>query len=141
MPDADDTERAALLSALERLAGMPDAVRQAVADQQWAEIPLTVTEAAYAASLAAGVPLVAPAQTGGLERIDSVVVSVPVGATGVVQLGSVLIPVGAGLSVIAPVRLLLGTSDVRQLTLSGTAGAASLLLCGAQLPTFSVLAR
>lgn len=129
-----------LADALERLAGLPDAVRQSLTDHLHATIPVTVFEAAHNASLTAGVPMYVRAQTGGLELITGLVVSVPSGATGVVQLANHVMYVGAGVTSLTPLKIELGTSDTRQLTISAT-GPASFWLFGDQQPTYGVMAK
>ena len=114
------------------LAALPGALRQTVLDQQWSKIPLDVYEENYSASLAIGTPLVVPPQLNDLVRIDRFVVAVPAGATGLVQLGSSLIPVSPGVSSIALGKLMRG-EDNRTLTLAGAAGPASLILIGQQV--------
>lgn len=130
-----------LMDALERLAGLPDAVRQSLTDHLHATIPVTVSEHAYMASLAAGVPMYVRAQTGGLELITGICAVVPSGCTGLVQLGPLAIPVSAGLTQITPVKRELGTSDTRQITISGGSGPTLLWIWGDQQPTYGVMAH
>lgn len=118
---------------------MPAALRQGVADEIWARLPSVVDESQFVAALAPGVPLVVAPQYGTYEVITCVVASVPTGATGLVQLGSTIIPVGAGLSVMPHTRKILAQSDVRSLTIAGATGAAALWLTGEQQPTFGVM--
>lgn len=139
--DVPALEREALQAALDLLAQQPNALRQALADHQWSTISLMVDEFAYAANQATGAPLTVAAQTSGLELITSVVACVPAGATGLVQLGLMAIPVGAGVTIVAPVQKLLGATDARALTLAGSNGPAALWLTGQQMPTYGVLAR
>lgn len=124
---------------MDKLDELPALLRQTLADHQWSTIPITITESVYVAAADADSTLYAAPQTAGLELVESVVVTLPAGGTGIVQLGSVVIPVGQGCTVIAPLRLLLGASDVRAVKCD-TAGPLSLLVCGQQLPTFGVLA-
>lgn len=140
-PSTAGPERDLAREVLEQLAKLPNAIRQAVADQVWASIPLTVRESTFSANLAAGVVLPVRPQTNGLELIESVVVSVPAGATGTVTLADLTVPVPAGVTVLAPVRVILGASDVRSLVIAGGTGAACLWLSGHQLPAFGVLAQ
>ena len=134
-PDRD----AQLTFILDRLADLPAALRQTLADHLWSEIPLAISESVYAAAQAANVPLAVNAQTSGLELVESIVACVPSGATGLIQLGSTFLPVGQGITVIAPVKLPLGTSDTRTLTVTAQ-GPTALWLTGRQQPTFGVLA-
>lgn len=133
-------DRSLLQAILDRLATMPDGLRQALTDQKWAEIPFSVTEAAYNPAQAAGAPLLVKSQAGVLELITSVTACVPAGATGIVQLGSIVLYVPAGVTTLAPVNILLATSDTRSLTVS-SAGPTSLLLTGSQMPTFGTAAQ
>lgn len=135
----DDVTRKLLQQTLDRLADLPNGLRTALADHQWAQIALYVDEFA-AGTVAAGGAVQVRAQTAGVELITSVVASLPTGAAGTITLGVMTIPVGAGVTVIAPVQKILGTSDVRSLT-STAAGAAFLWLTGQQLPSFGVLAH
>lgn len=125
----------------ERLAALPNGLRQTLQDHLWADIPVTITEAAYNANLATGTPMYATPQTSALELITAVIATVPAGATGLIQLGSIFIPAGAGPTLLAPVEILLSSTDARSLTISTTAGPAALVLCGRQRPTFGVMAK
>lgn len=140
-----DVETKALLRAMETavgtLARMPDMLRQALTDHQWSRIPLFVDEFAYSANQGVGVPLVVTPQFDSLELIESVVAIVPAGATASVQLGLKQLTLGAGVTVMAPVKLLLQRTDTRAITLQGGGGPCSLWLTGEQLPTFGVLGR
>lgn len=131
-----------LREAIDKLSGLPEALRQTLTDHQWSTIPLYIDEYAFAQALAAGSPLDVSAQTSGLEEVTSIVAVVPAGATSaIVQLGLMQIPVSVGTTVIAPVQKVLGTSDIRRLTFNGGAGGPAFLwLTGQQLPTYGVLA-
>lgn len=122
-----------------RLAGIPDAVRQTLSDHQWAQIPLAINEYRYLASLAPGTPLTVLPQTGGLEQIQTIVASVPSGATANIQLHDLVIPVGAGVTVIQGICMILDQSSTRTLLTATATGPASLYLAGQQLPRFGVL--
>lgn len=136
----DDTNEL-LRQIIAKLAGLPAQLRQSAADAAWASIPFTIQEWAWSQNLAAGVALPAAPQTAGLELIQSIVVSVPTGATGIVQLGINQLPVPAGVTVIAPVAFPVSSTDVRSLTIAGGAGAAALILSGTQQPTYGALAH
>lgn len=136
----DDTNEL-LRQVIAKLSALPAQLRQSAADAAWTAIPFTVQEWAWSADLADGATLPAAAQTAGLELIQSVVVSVPTGATGVVKLGINQLPVPAGVTVIAPVAFPVGSSDTRSLTVTGAAGAAALILSGTQQPTYGALAH
>lgn len=136
----DDTAEL-LRQVIAKLAALPAQLRQSAADAAWASIPFTVQEWAWSQALAQGGVLAASPQTAGLELIQSIVVSVPTGATGVVQLGINQLPVPAGVTVIAPVAFPVGSSDTRSLTITGGAGAAALILSGTQQPTYGALAH
>jgi hypothetical protein len=133
-----NTDTEILRQIVAQLAGLPSALRQHVADELWARIPVTVDESAFQNLAAAGVLTVTP-QFQTYEMIESVVAIVPTGATGTVQLGATLLPVGAGVTVITPVRKMLGSSDVRSLTIAGGGGPSALWLTGTQAPTFGVI--
>lgn len=135
-----------LQAALDRLSGLPEALRQTLTDHQWSLIPLFVDENVYAPAQPSGSPLYVKAQTSGLEQITSIVATIPEGATGTIQLGSMVIPISEGTTVIAPVQKLLATSDTRCVTfIAGdgqpSAGPCALWLTGQQLPTYGVLAK
>ena len=73
------------------------------------------------------------ARTTELEHITTIVASVPAGATGKVQLGSVIIPLPAGTTTMPDVRIPVFPSDLRMLTVTA-AGAIALVLCGQVAP-------
>lgn len=118
---------------------IPEKTRQALTDHQWSTIPLYVSEKAFNAALGVGVPMIVPPITSGLEVITSVVASVPTGATGLITLGDLQLPIPAGLSIITSVQFTLLSADVRSLVLAGGGGAAALWLTGQCLPTYGVL--
>lgn len=131
----------ALHKLVEQMAELPSQMRQALADEMWRRIPLTVDESTYQPALAAGGVLAVNPQTAGYELITTIVAVVPAGSSGLVQLASTALPVPAGVTTISPMRKLLNTSDTRSLTISGgTGGAALLWLMGEQMPTYGVLA-
>jgi hypothetical protein len=136
---ATPQEQALMREVLERLATLPDAIRQTLTDHLWASIPVTVVENAYQAAMAPG-DLDVTAQTGGYEKITSIITAVATGATGLVTLGSVKIPVPAGTTYLGPISIVLATQDVRRLTTAGGTGDTALVLCGEQLPTYGVMA-
>lgn len=123
----------------DQIGALPAALRQGVVDELWSRIPTDVDESAFSANLGIGVPLSVAPQYSTLELVTSIVACVPTGATGLIQLGSMVLPVSAGTTVICPVRKLLGANDTRALTLAGSAGPAALWLTGEQAPTFGVI--
>ncbi len=142
IPPANDRD-AALRMVLDRLAGLPDAVRQAVADAAWAAIPLTVSEANSAVLTNGGAnpTLTLNRQVDGYFLVESVVAIVPAGATATVILGSLTLPVPAGVTSLPKLALTLAAGDTRSITLAGAGGLTALILSGRQMPTFGVLAR
>lgn len=133
-------ERDRLEEILAALNQLPSQLRVSLTDQLWAEIPQWVDEWNYNAAQAANTPLIVTPQTSGLEVISSIVVAVPAGATAVVQLGLMTMPVGAGVTAITGSPKVMQTSDLRSVTASG-AGPTFLWLTGKQAPTYGVLAK
>lgn len=119
---------------LERLALLEHG-RQALVDSLWARIPSYVVEAGYGAAVTS---LVVNPQTTKLERINAVVAALPSGATGLLQLGDVVIPLGQGITNLGGVGFLLSTTSTRSLT-STVSGPLALVLFGEILPTDGVL--
>jgi hypothetical protein len=118
---------------VETLTGLSSALRQTLADKLWAEIPATVQESGY--NPAAGTVVVGP-MVSELVTISHVIVSVPAGCTGSLQLGADVIPnLQPG---VTPLRMrkLLGASDARTLTITGPAGPAALVLHGLQAAAY-----
>lgn len=135
-------DRELLSVVIERLSGLPDALRQTLSDHQWSVIPLTINEYSYAAALVAGAPLVVNPLSTNLFRVQLIVATVPTGATGIVQLDDLKIPVGAGVTTIpAPgdAGMILSQGSTRGITIAGANGPASLWLSGVQLPTYGAL--
>jgi hypothetical protein len=122
------------LTALERLAGLPDQIRQTVTDALWQSIPQHVQEFGRFNGWATGSPLVVSPQIGELVKITLAVVSVPAGCVATLTLGDHTFPnLNPGVSNLQLARLL-NASDVRQLSCdSGAGGQASLALYGTQL--------
>ena len=73
------------------------------------------------------------ARTTDLEYVTTIVASVPSGATGLVQLGDVVIPVSPGTTTMPDVRIPLFPADLRMLSVT-TAGPIALVLCGQVAP-------
>jgi hypothetical protein len=119
---------------LERL---PETVRQNVATELWSRIPAVVNESVTQNMAAAGV-IVVPAAFGVPVLIDTIVVSLPAGVTGLITLGPDTLPVPAGTLTTISCRKILTSQDVRSLTVSG-AGLAALWLMGEQAPTTGIL--
>ena len=119
----------------------------ALAEQLASAIPSYTLEYAYSPSATAlvssstnvdgvavgGFPTLGP-QTDDLIYILSAIASVPSGATGLLQLGSVTIPVTNGTTVLAPLRIPLFPQDLRALTVT-SAGPLALVLMGQVGPT------
>lgn len=129
----------ALREIMARLEGLPSALRQGFTDELWSQIPALVDESAFNPALAIGVPLTVTPQYSTYETITSVVACVPPGATALVQLGSMTLPLWAGVTVMTDVRKMLGTAETRTLILAGAPGPAALWLTGQQTPTFGVM--
>lgn len=131
-PPAGSTEELAL-TMLERLTGLSDQLRQTLSDKLWAEIPAIVQEGNWAASIPAGGQLLVNASLNTLVKITTVIVSVPAGASGTLQLGDTVIPnLPPGVTSLPMAQLLQG-SDTRALTIGTAAGPAALYLQGTQL--------
>lgn len=109
--------------------------RQALVDSLWARIPSYVVEAGYQAAVTS---LTVNPQTTKLERINAVIASLPSGATGLLQLGDVIVPLGQGITNMGGVGFLLNTTSTRSLT-STVSGPLALVLFGEVLPTDGVL--
>ena len=115
----------------------------ALAEQLWAAISSNILEWAYSPSATilsssdvatGGSYPTLSAQTSELEYITSIVACVPTSQTGIIQLGSVNIPIGVGVTVMAPVNFPLFMADIRSLTVTG-AGPCGLYLMGRVAPT------
>jgi len=115
----------------------------ALAERLWALIPSYILEWAYSPSATTlsssdvgtgGSYATLSAQTSELEYITSVLACVPSGQTGVVQLGTVNIPVGQGVTMLAPVNFPLFQADIRSLVVT-SAGPVGLYLAGQVAPT------
>jgi hypothetical protein len=119
----------------------------ALAEQLASAIPSYTCEYAYSPSATAlvssstnvdgvavgGFPTLGP-QTDDLIYVLSALVSVPSGATGLLQLGNVTIPVTNGTTMLAPLRVPLFPQDLRALTVT-TAGPLAVVLMGQVAPT------
>lgn len=132
---------ALLLQVIERLSGLSDQMRQTQADRRWAEIPEKVWEVGNnpgATPGALGVTLASP-MVGDTVFIERVIVSIPAGATGALQLGNDTIPnLPAGVTSLQLGRILFAV-DTRAVTISGASGAVWFALSGYQLaPTGSM---
>lgn len=101
--------------------------RAALGTRRWAEITETVTEEGYSAS---ALTVQVYAKTTGWERITGWLAVVPSGATGILQLGHLTIPLSAG-QTNSPcgMNLDLATDDIRLLTVT-QAGPVALALFG-----------
>jgi hypothetical protein len=126
---------------VKQLADLPSQLRQTLADHLWASVGTFVAENAYNANLAIGATLTARAQVAGLEKIESVTACVPAGATAVVQLGDKVLYVGQGVTTVPGLAVVLQTTDLRGITIAGSAGPTALLLTGVAIPTFGVLPK
>lgn len=116
-----------------------EAGRKQLIDQLWATIPEYVREQNYNPDLAAGVPMeVHPAFTD-LVLITSIVYNIPQGATGIIQLGELAIPVSPGTGIFAPVEVMLQQTDTRAITIATASGPVTLILLGRRLPTTGVM--
>lgn len=120
-------------------------LRQGLADQLWASIPMWVNESNWIPS---GTQIGVHRQTDDLELIEAIGCFIPSGSTGWLQLGSnQLIPVNSGTTWLPFGRWLLTPGDVRQLYV-GTPGSQAttavgplwLSLQGRRLPTTSEMA-
>lgn len=110
--------------------------RQAVVDQLWATITSYIVETAYSPNAAAISPDVASSN---LWMVTAVVATLPANATGLLQLGDITIPLGQGVTILAPVGILLTQTSTRALS-STVAGPISLTLTGQIHPTRGTLA-
>lgn len=126
---------------MERLSGLPGALRQTLDDSLWQSIAEDNYESNYSAALATGVPLYCNPKTSNIFRVEAFVCVIPAGATGVLQLGDATIPISAGGKSQNGLRLQLAQSDIRAVTIAGNSGPTSLLLTGQQLPTYGVQTR
>jgi hypothetical protein len=121
-------------------------LRQGLADQLWASIPMHVNESAWVPS---AVQLAVEPQTGDLEIIEAIGCFIPSGSSGWLQLGNnQLIPVGSGTTFMSPGKWLVAAGDARTLYV-GTPGSQAtapvgplwLSLQGRRLPTTSEMAN
>jgi hypothetical protein len=133
-----------LSAALDKLAGLPDALRQTLTDHLWSTIPVTVSEQLQLNTGGnVGATFNIAPQTSGLELITGILVIVPAAGAVNLQLASdLLLPCPAGSSIWTPVRKLLGPGDLRQVTVTtNCAGMVQCWLWGEQMPTYGALAR
>lgn len=140
--DSRDLRSQEAIAIFERLAGLPDAVRQAITDHLWATIPSYIIEKSWIANASS---LTLQAGTGGLFLVEYITGwSSTAGATqaaGTLQLGDWQTPVGPGPINLRPC-LILTQSDQRKLTVAAAnAGPLSLCLSGRALPTIGVLPK
>ena len=119
----------------------------ALAEELASAIPSYTCEYAYSASATALVststnvngarvgswPTLGP-QTDDLIYALSVLASVPSGATGLLQLGNITVPLPSGPSMLAPLRIPLFPTDLRSLVVT-TAGPVALVIMGQVAPT------
>ena len=127
---------AELLEVLERLSQVGGGARQHLIDALWGGIPTVYWENAYSASALQVQPQ--PRQENGV-TITTVVACVAAGATGLVQLSDVIIPVSAGLNVVPFGEgggIMLQRGDTRSLTQTAS-GPCALVLSGHLSPMFS----
>jgi len=140
VPGSADAEQDLLVDVVGRLTDLGSQLRQALTDHAWASIPFPIVEHNYAAAQPADTPLIVQQAVASMVKITSVIVAVPAGGTAVIQLGTIRIPVGTGLSVLAPMELPLQTGALRSIV-SDTDGPLAMMLTGCQLPTFGVVAK
>lgn len=133
-------DRQLLQTIMERLSGLPGALRQTLDDQLWQSIAADNYESSYAPAQPAKAPLVVNPKTSNLFRVEAFVVVIPSGATGILQLADTVIPISQGLSQANGLRLQLAQTDLRSVT-SDTEGPVALLLTGEQLPPYGVQTR
>jgi hypothetical protein len=133
-------DRALLKTIMDRLAGLPGALRQTLADQLWQSIAADNYESGYNASQAANTALTVNAKTSNIFRVQAFVAVIPSGATGILQLADVVIPISQGLTTATGLRLQIAQTDLRAVTATVT-GPVALLITGEQLPPFGDLDR
>jgi hypothetical protein len=133
-------DRQLLETVMARLSGLPGALRQTLDDSLWQSIAEDNYESGYNAGQSANVPLAVNAKTSNIFRVTAFVAVIPSGATGVLQLADVVIPVSQGLTTATGLRLQLAQNDLRSLTATVT-GPVALLLTGVQLPPYGVQTR
>lgn len=122
---------------LEELTRLPDALRQTLTDKLWQTIPSYVEEFGRNDAWSTTSPVVQwPCEFYELIIVERVVVSIPSGSTGTLQLGGHVFPnLPAGITNLSLGKLLDGTA-ARTLTLvTGAGGQATVALYGHQLPT------
>jgi hypothetical protein len=122
-----------LQTVMERLSDLPGALRQSLNDSLWQSIAADNYEYGYAPAQVANTPLTVNAKTSTIFRVEAFVAVIPSGATGVLQLADVVIPLSQGLQSANGLRLQLAQADLRSLTAT-VQGPVSLLLTGEQLP-------
>jgi hypothetical protein len=81
----------------------------------------------------AGGNLIVRPMTHALERIDTVLVFLPTGSSAILQLRDLVIPVGAGITQLLDLGLLMHYRDPRTLTVSNSGGPGSLLYVAGQV--------
>lgn len=117
-----------LTEVMDRLASLPEHLRQFLADQLWAGVPTFYNEYQY---LASATQVTTTPPTNELVAVGAVVASIPSGTTGLVQIHDLVIPVGQGLTTLAlggSNGLPLRRSDTRSLTLASGSSAGPMLL-------------
>lgn len=140
----DQSIQTELHEIVERLTGLPDALRQTVSDGLWANIPTYVREGAWNA---AATQISATPQNDLPFLVTSIVTFIAGDNTGWLQLGNTdLIPVPAGGFNITDTTWILQPSDPRALFIgtpgseSSTPAACAFWLFGTQMPTYSRMA-
>lgn len=126
-------DRDILRQVMERLSGLPGALRQSLDDSLWQSIAEDNYESGYNAAQAANVPLELQPKTSTIFRVTAFVAVIPSGATGLLQLADVSIPISQGLTTATGLRLQLAQNDLRAVT-STLSGPVALLCTGQQLP-------
>lgn len=133
------SDRELLQTLLERLNQLPEALRQTIADHLWATIPTFEWAWGYSQDLATGTDLHARKHTSNLFLIRSVTAIVPVGASALVTLGEVVLPLPPGVNHLPHLAYVLADSDTRKINLRAGSGETLLWLTGEVLPTYSVI--
>jgi hypothetical protein len=133
-------DRELLRSIMERLSGLPGALRQTLDDSLWQSIAEDNYESSYSPSQTANAALTCQPKTTNIFRVEAFVATIPSGATGLLQLGDAVIPLSAGHTSANGLRLQLAQADLRSVSATVT-GPVSLLLTGKQLPPYGVQTR
>lgn len=104
---------------------------QRLIDELHARIPVDIYEAAY---IATATSLTTAPVTSQMIRATAVVATIPSGATGLLQLGPVTIPLGTPTTNLVGLRIQLRAADLRRLSATKS-GPMALLVCGEMMPT------